>query len=65
MKLDHKIDFVVADYECSIGVVDSRYWRVPEILEVVKNRTLHTTPDVFTTKSDVYSYAMTCYEILT
>jgi hypothetical protein len=65
MELDHHILCVVTDYECSIGVVGTGYWRAPEILEVVKNRTWHTTANVFTPKSDVYSYAMTCYEVLT
>jgi hypothetical protein len=65
MELDHDFFCLVTDYECSIGVVGTGYWRAPEILEVVKNRTWHTTPNVFTPKSDVYSYAMTCYEVLT
>ncbi|KAG0587185.1 hypothetical protein KC19_2G146400 [Ceratodon purpureus] len=64
--LDLGVGFVcfVADYECSAGVVGTGFWRAPEILEAVKNRTLGTS-NVFTPKVDVYSYAMTCYEILT
>jgi serine/threonine protein kinase len=34
-------------------------------LEAVKNWTLQTTPNVFIPKSDVYNYAMICYEVLT
>jgi serine/threonine protein kinase len=64
MELDHKFLYSIINYECSLGVVGTGYWRALEILEAVKNRTLHTTPNVFTPKSDVYSYAMTCYEIL-
>lgn len=58
-------DFVcsVANYECSTGVVGTGFWRAPEILLGVKN--VNITPDLFTKKSDVYSYAMTCYEIIT
>ena len=64
MKLDYYFGCVVANYECSIGIVGIGYWRAHEILEAVKNRTLQTTPNIFTPKSDVYSYAMTCYEVL-
>ncbi|KAG0616332.1 hypothetical protein M758_5G106200 [Ceratodon purpureus] len=53
----------VADFESSAGVVGTTFWRAPEILLAVKNHTI--TPDLFTEKSDVYSYGMTCYEILT
>ena len=47
--LNHDLQCWVADFECSIGVVGTGYWRAPEIL-AVKNRTWSTTPDVFTTK---------------
>jgi serine/threonine protein kinase len=53
----------VADFECSVGVVGTRFWRPPEILHGVKNRCVE--PSLFTEKSDVYSYAMSCYEIFT
>jgi serine/threonine protein kinase len=53
---------VVADFECSIGVVGTGYWRAPEILQALKNRSLKSHS--FSEKSDVYSYAMTCYEVL-
>jgi serine/threonine protein kinase len=53
----------VADFEISVGVCGTRFWRAPEILGDVKNRRVN--PQSFTEKSDVYSYAMTCYKILT
>lgn len=53
----------VADFECSGGVVGTGYWRAPEILQAVQ---LHDIkPHLFTEKSDVYSFSITCYEILT
>lgn len=53
----------LADFECSVGVVGTGFWRAPEVLQAVKDRTM--TPTMFTKKADVYSYAITCYEILT
>lgn len=51
----------VADYECSLRVKGTTFWRAPEVLQALKD---HRDPQ-FTTKVDVYSYAMTCFEILT
>lgn len=51
----------VADYECSLRVKGTAFWRAPEVLQALK----HNREPEFTTKADVYSYAMTCYEILT
>lgn len=53
----------VADFECSVGVVGTGFWRAPEILQGVKDRKV--TPNLFTKEADVYSYAMTCYEMIT
>jgi len=53
----------VADFESSLGTVGTAFWRAPEILQQLKDGKrgcLHFTP-----AADVYSYAMTCYEILT
>ncbi|KAG0627604.1 hypothetical protein M758_2G214400 [Ceratodon purpureus] len=56
---------LVADYECSIGVVGTGPFRAPEILEACREKSVSKRPDLFTMASDVYSYGMTCYEILT
>jgi serine/threonine protein kinase len=54
---------LVADFECSVCVQGTGFWRAPEILQAVKNGTL--TSNTFTKMADVYSYAMTYYEVLT
>jgi serine/threonine protein kinase len=54
---------VVADYGCSVGVLGTGFWRAPEILVAVLDQTLR--PATFTQQADVYSFAMTSYEILT
>ena len=53
----------VADFECSVGVVGTGFWRAPEILQALKDKSIRL--ELFTKEADVYSYAMTCYEILT
>ena len=53
----------VADFECSVGVVGTGYWRAPEILQAVQQCDIK--PKLFTEKSDVYAFGMTCYEVLT
>ncbi|CAM6021166.1 unnamed protein product [Sphagnum balticum] len=61
---DNKFFFCeVADFECSIGVVGTGFWRAPEILLAIQNGNI--TSNTFTKMADVYSYAMTCYEVLT
>jgi serine/threonine protein kinase len=55
----------VADYECSIGVIGTGFFRAPEILEACKDRSVGKREELFTKASDVYSYGMTCYEVLT
>ncbi|KAG0585021.1 hypothetical protein KC19_3G251500 [Ceratodon purpureus] len=55
----------VADFECSIGVVGTRFWRAPEILQAIKDKKVGERPEVFSREADVYAYGMTCYEILT
>ncbi|XP_024399670.1 uncharacterized protein [Physcomitrium patens] len=56
-------DCFVSDFECSVGVVGTGFWRAPEILLAVKNRS--GAAEACTKKSDVYSFGMTCYEVLT
>ncbi|KAG0603170.1 hypothetical protein M758_10G071300 [Ceratodon purpureus] len=55
----------VADYECSIGVVGTGFFRAPEILLACKDRMASQRPEVFSRAADVYAYGMTCYEVLT
>ena len=55
----------VADYECSIGVVGTGFFRAPEILQACKDHKVWERPEVFSRAIDIYSYGMTCYEILT
>lgn len=52
------------DYECSTGVVGTGFWRAPEILQQLKDG-VPKSKIVFTKKSDVYSYGMTCFETVT
>ncbi|KAG0603194.1 hypothetical protein M758_10G073700 [Ceratodon purpureus] len=54
----------VADYECSIGVVGTGFFRAPEILQACKEKLTIEKPDVFSRAADVYAYGMTCYEVL-
>ncbi|KAG0600497.1 hypothetical protein M758_11G039100 [Ceratodon purpureus] len=59
---DDEVDILVADFECSAATYGTGFWRAPEILLGLKNHQVE--PTLFTEKSDVYSYGMTCYEIL-
>jgi serine/threonine protein kinase len=61
---DEKIESVVADFECSLGVLGTRWWRALEILRQTRARVPGTKVQ-FTRACDVYSYGMTCYEIVT
>ena len=56
----------VGDFESSVGVVGTGFFKAPEILRAIMLRNIHREePTLFTEKSDVYSYSMTCCEILT
>jgi serine/threonine protein kinase len=57
--------YLIADYESSIGVIGTGFFRAPEILQACKDRTIHQKPELFTKESDIYSFGMCCYEILT
>lgn len=68
----NKIKCYVADFECSVEVLGTGFFRAPEILLAKKAMGSSTDRaaekdffDTITRESDVYSYAMTCYEILT
>jgi serine/threonine protein kinase len=54
----------VADYECSVGVVGTGFWRAPEILQACREKNVNKRPELFTRAADAYSYGMTCYEVL-
>jgi serine/threonine protein kinase len=56
---------LVADYECSVGVEGTGFFRAPEILQACKDRKLMERREVFSKAADVYAYGMTCYEVLT
>lgn len=53
----------IADFESSNDCQGTGYWRAPEVLLAVRKR--GSNQEIWTKKVDVYSYAMTCYEILT
>jgi serine/threonine protein kinase len=55
----------VADYESGMLVEGTGFWRAPEVLQdLLKNRSERDV-GIWTEKVDVYSYGMTCYEVLT
>lgn len=56
---------IVANLECSIGVVGTGFFRALEILQACKDKSVSRRPKFFTKKVDAYSFGMTCYEILT
>ncbi|KAG0599268.1 hypothetical protein M758_12G139200 [Ceratodon purpureus] len=55
----------VADYESSMLVQGTGFWRAPEVLEDLLKKPCERNMEIWTEKVDVYSYAMTCYEVLT
>ncbi|CAM6070936.1 unnamed protein product [Sphagnum tenellum] len=44
------------------GAVGTGFWRAPEVLSPLRDG---ITQPTYTSKADVYSYGMTCYEVLT
>jgi hypothetical protein len=55
----------IADFECSIEVVGTGFWRAPKILQAIKDGKVYQKPEIFSKEADIYAYGMTCYEILT
>ncbi|KAG0587645.1 hypothetical protein KC19_2G180100 [Ceratodon purpureus] len=55
----------VSDYESSVGVIGTGFWRALEILQACRERNVNKRPELFSKLADAYSYGMTCYEILT
>ncbi|KAG0566211.1 hypothetical protein KC19_7G046100 [Ceratodon purpureus] len=54
----------IGDFDVGSKLVGTQFWRAPEILEALdKGEKMHHIQ--FNSTADVYSYAMTCYEILT
>ncbi len=51
----------IGDFESSDGVVGTRFWRAPEVLQALKNG----ANPILSPVADVYSYGMLCYELLT
>ncbi|KAG0601119.1 hypothetical protein M758_11G085300 [Ceratodon purpureus] len=58
------ISVVLADYECSLGVVGTAFWRAPEILQQLKDK-VPSSKMKFSYEADIYSFGMLCYEIIT
>lgn len=56
---------VVADFECSGGVVGTGFWRAAEILRALKDKGIQGKPGTSSGKTGVYSYAVACFEVLT
>ncbi len=51
----------IGDFETSDGVVGTRFWRAPEVLQALR---IGAKP-ILSPLADVYSYGMLCYELLT
>lgn len=51
----------IGDFDVASNVMGTAFFRAPEVLQALKDG----RRPVFTPQTDVYSYAMTCYEILT
>lgn len=74
LRIDREeIEYVcrVVDYECLVGVLRIMFWRVFEILLVikdwmlvVKNGNSSMLVILFVKVVDVYSFGMVCYEVL-
>jgi serine/threonine protein kinase len=51
----------IGDYESSDDIVGTGFWRPPEVLQSLKDR---TEPVKWSFAGDVYSFGMLCYELL-
>ncbi|KAG0577615.1 hypothetical protein KC19_5G168000 [Ceratodon purpureus] len=60
-------EVLIADFENSDNVVGTGFWRAPEILQTLDQFPKDRAPlsDKQLQAADVYSFGMTCYEILT
>ncbi|KAG0616487.1 hypothetical protein M758_5G119300 [Ceratodon purpureus] len=65
------IMMLIADFESSAGTWGTGFWRAPEILRQIIERDRAASAGEkrkklkFTKEADVYSFAMTCYEVIT
>lgn len=53
----------ISDYESSLGVYGTGFWRAPKVLVAQKNQAIES--HMFTEMSHVYSFGMTFYEVST
>jgi serine/threonine protein kinase len=51
----------IGDFETSDGVMGTRFWRAPEVLQALEKE----VKPILSPAADVYSYGMLCYELLT
>lgn len=59
---------MIADFECSVGVVGTTAYMAPEIsnaLRAWRERREPVDEALYSKAADVYSYGVTCFEILT
>ena len=56
---------LVADFESSMLVQGTGFWRAPEVLKELLKEERDQSVEIWTEKVDIYSFAMTCYEVLT
>lgn len=52
------------DFECSIEVIGTGFWKAPKIPQQLKDRTSISNLK-FSKECDVYNYGMTCYGLIT
>ncbi|CAK9864215.1 unnamed protein product [Sphagnum jensenii] len=51
----------IGDFETSDGIVGTRFWRAPEVLQALRDK----AKSILSPAANVYSYGMLCYELLT
>jgi hypothetical protein len=61
---DGNYQCLVSNFECSIGVVGTRFFMSPEVLQGIRNKIPLVNLEV-SKATDVYGFGMTCYEVLT
>jgi tRNA A-37 threonylcarbamoyl transferase component Bud32 len=60
---DKEVEIKIGDYESSDDVVGTGFWRAPEVLQAVRDRSSDLRL-VYSPAVDVYGFGMVCYEIL-